>query len=194
MRLRPIHVIASLGFAGLGWAMAWHGPWLADQSPQLRKLTARLHTQTLAIARSDTALRYFRMRDSTKTRAIEALERRESDARVSMGHYATWNRALLDSIAHLPPDSIYVLVQRLDSGMTLQENACTMALNSCDAAKDSLRTQIVSRDSIIGSRDTLLNASQALAVDAVRDDRRIRGQLLVTRVVALLSMLVAIIK
>lgn len=177
----PVLAALFIGLAGGLFMSRYSGP-LASP-PDVRALIDRLHKSTVRNAKSDTALAFYRLqlvsRDSgiMRLKAVEVQEKRSSDRTLAR------NRAQLDSLrAH--PESVLVYAARLDSGIVAQGEQCTNAISACDAAKDSLRSQIGERDSIIADRTAQRDTSQAIAGTAVAADKKLHAQLLVTRILA----------
>ena len=195
VRFRSTHAVALLlGIVG-GWFIATCGPIEADKSPRVSALVNRLHRQTVARASSDSALKAYRVRDSIRSQRIASLEAESRSHLRTSQALAGSNRRLTDSLRSMIRDSAtLVLVANLDSGIAAADRACTLAVSTCQQAADSLKVQLVERDSIVADVRSQRDSSLSLATDAVGLARRQNKQLWVWRVTATVAAVIALLR
>lgn len=169
MRLHWSHLAAfALGVVGC-ILIAYHGPILAEYSPQLASLARRYHTETLRRVEADSGRALYARRLAFRDSALTRLEQRESAALVTSHRYATQNGRLLDSLARLNPALLPALT-RIAQGVANQDSACSEAANTCAMVKDSLRQRTRESDSITTRYVNLTGRFATLSHDAIQAD------------------------
>lgn len=179
-----------------GWLISGYGPVTA--SPDLRGVLHRLHAQTLANQESDAQERMWRMTaDRQRHEFAEAMRDTTAKYHRQSTQLASLNRHRLDSLsaaARNRGDTLGAAVLTVIAGnVAAQDSACSLAVGSCQAAQDSLRVQIVERDSLIGVRSLQRDSAGVLSEDAVKVAQREHRGAVKAKVVAVGSLLLLLL-